>query len=175
MKTYFKPLLLVAALSLSGVAAIAQQGMGPGGHGGPGGRMDPQRMEQMVTKHLDALKAKLKITPAQEGAWTTFATAMKPPASMMGKHPDPAEMAKLSTPERLEKMKTLRKERHAEMDAAADKRDEAIKAFYGTLNADQKKVFDAEHARFGHHERRDNGPGQGEGKQKPAAKAPAKP
>jgi len=59
---------------------------------------------------------------------------------MMSKQwPDPAEMAKLSTPERIDKMKSLRAEHQAE----ADKRAEATKAFYAVLTADQKKVFDS--------------------------------
>jgi hypothetical protein len=35
------------------------------------------------------------------------------------------------------------------MSAAMTKRNDAIKTFYGTLTAEQKKVFDAEHAKMG--------------------------
>ena len=44
-------------------------------------------------------------------------------------------------------MRELRATRMAEM----DKRGDATKTFYATLSADQKKVFDDETARRGHH------------------------
>ena len=120
------------------------------GHHGRGmhGRMDPAKMEAMVAKHLADLKTKLKITPAQEGAWTTFAAAMKPPARMEHTRPDPAEMEKLTTPERIDKMRALRTQRMTEMQAQRDKREEATKTFYATLDADQKKVLDAAHTKM---------------------------
>jgi Spy/CpxP family protein refolding chaperone len=77
---------------------------------------------------------------------------MKPPAAADFKRPDRAEMDKLTTPERIDKMHALRTEHTAAMNAAMDKREDATKAFYATLNAEQKKVFDAEHARMGAHQ-----------------------
>jgi hypothetical protein len=106
-------------------------------------------MAQMHAKHLADLKAKLKITASQEAAWTTFTEAMKPPAGMMGKHPDRAEMDKLTTPERIDKMRAMHKEHMAEMEAAMDKRADATKTFYAALSTEQKKTFDAEHAKMG--------------------------
>jgi hypothetical protein len=120
-----------------------------GGQRGMQGRMDPARMEAMMAKRHDALRAKLKLTPEQEGAWTTFTAAMKPPARTDFKRPDRAELDKLTTPERIDKMRALRNERMTAMNAAMDQREEAIKTFYGVLNADQKKIFDGEHARMG--------------------------
>lgn len=50
--------------------------MGPGMHGGSGAAaLDPAR--------IDALKAELAITPAQEPAWTKYAQAVKDAASTM--------------------------------------------------------------------------------------------
>jgi hypothetical protein len=112
------------------------------------GHMDPARMEAMVAKHLAELKTKLKITPAQEGGWNTFTDAMKPPARPM-EHPDRTDMDKLSTPERIDKMHALRSQHMGDMQANMDKRDNAIKALYASLNDAQKKVMDAEHARMG--------------------------
>ncbi len=123
------------------------------GRMGSMGQRDPARMEQMMAKRAADLKAKLKITASQEAAWTAFSGAVKPPADMMAKRPDMAEMAKLSTPERIDKMRALRAQHMAEMQVNMDKRDEATKTFYAALNADQKKVFDAEHARMGQHGR----------------------
>jgi Spy/CpxP family protein refolding chaperone len=155
MKPVFKSLVIAGLLATAGFAAYAQ---GPGGKGmmdcdggGRMGQMNPERMEKMMAKRADDLKAKLKITPAQEGAWTAFTTSMKPTADMMGKRPDMAELAKLTTPERIDKMRAQRAQRHAEMSTAMDKREEATKTFYAALTAEQKKVFDAEHARMGGH------------------------
>jgi Spy/CpxP family protein refolding chaperone len=68
---------------------------------------------------------------------------------MMAKHPDRAEMDKLTTPERLDKMRAMHKERMATMEAAMDKRADATKTFYAVLSPEQKKTFDAEHAKMG--------------------------
>lgn len=143
------PTLLAAAL-LAGSATLAlAQPAGMMDHEGMGRHGDPARMAQMHARHLADLKAKLKLTSAQEGAWTTFTEAMKPPADLMDKQrQDRAELDKLSTPERLDRMRAQRKEHMAAMEAMMDKRAEATKAFYAVLSPEQKKVFDAEHARM---------------------------
>jgi protein CpxP len=110
------------------------------------GRMDPAKMQEHVAKRLDALKQKLQLNSAQEASWTAYVAALKPSAVQ---RPDHAEFAKLSTPERIDRMRELRVTRMAEM----DKRGDATKTFYATLSADQKKVFDDETARRGHHGR----------------------
>lgn len=152
MKSFFKPVVFAAVLATAGFAAFSQApagGMmgGAGGmHEGRGdermGKMDPAKMQARMDKRNADLKAALKITPAQEGAWTTYTAAMKPPADMMGKRPDRAEMDKLTTPERIDKMKTLRSQHMNEMMATMDKHGEATKAFYATLTPEQKKTFD---------------------------------
>jgi hypothetical protein len=53
-------------------------------------------------------------------------------------------MAKLATPERIDRMRAVRAQRNAEM----DKRMDATKTFYAALSAEQKKTFDAEGMRF---------------------------
>ena len=93
MKSVLKPLLLTAVLAASGFAALAQGHgdhyamMGGGapmhedmGHHRMGG-MDPAKMQARMDKRAAELKALLKLTPAQEGAWTTFTEAMKPNAA----------------------------------------------------------------------------------------------
>lgn len=166
MKSVFKPVLLAAVLASAGFAAFSQSpagdmmGMGAGGmHGGHGhermGQMDPAKMQARFDKRNADMKAALKITAAQEGAWTNYTAAMKPPVDLMTKRPDRAEMDKLTTPERIDKMKTLR----AEHMSAMDKRADATKAFYATLTPEQKKAFDdntmrhhgSEGRRGGHH------------------------
>ncbi|MEO8013161.1 MAG: Spy/CpxP family protein refolding chaperone [Polaromonas sp.] len=130
------------------------------------GRQDPARMQAWMAKRQAELKATLKITPAQEGAWTSFTAAMQPPARMMGgERPmaaQRAELDKLTTPERIDKMKALRTQRMAEMNAEMDKRSEATKAFYAALSPEQQKTFDAEHSRMGKMGRH-GGPGHHDG------------
>ena len=107
------------------------------------GKFDPVKMQARMDQRSAALKAQLKLTPAQEAAWTTFTAAMKPPATMMANRPDYAELIKLPTPERIDKMKALHTQRMADMTAAMTQRGEATKAFYAALTPEQQKVFDA--------------------------------
>ena len=170
MQSGFKSLLLASVLATAGFTALAQPAGNDGGPMGMHGRMDPAKMETMMVKHHDALKAKLKLTSEQEGAWAAFTTAMKPPARSDMKRPDRAEMDKLTTPERIDKMRAQRSERMTAMNAAMDKREDAIKTFYATLSADQKKIFDADHARMDRRHGEHRGPGGGKGTDKPAGK-----
>jgi hypothetical protein len=165
---------LLASLSLPSFAqtapaeqpAAAQKAPEPHKHQRGDKRGD--RMEHMKQR-MEKLKADLKLTPAQQTAWTTYTQAMKP-----GERPAPGDreaFAKLTTPERIDKMREMRGKRMAEM----DRRAEATKAFYAQLNAEQKKTFDAatlhmHHQRGEHHHGHHGGkPGQ----ERPAAPAPA--
>lgn len=120
-------------------------------HDGEGhmGKMNSEKMKARMAKHQAELKAALKITATQEAAWTTFTAAMTPPADNMAKRPTREEMAKLTTPERIDKMKALRAEHHTAMNAAMDKRADATKAFYAALTPEQQKVFDEKAMRSG--------------------------
>lgn len=166
MKNLTKSVLIATAIAAAGFSASAQAMMG-GSHGPMGemghkGQRDPARMEQMMARHLDTLKAALKLSPAQEAAWTTFAASMKPAKGAMPKRPDMAELQKLPTPERLDKMSELHKQHRTEMDAAMAQRNEAIKTFYASLSPEQKKTFDADHARMeGGRHGKGSGPMQG--------------
>ncbi len=156
MKSVFKPVLLASLLACSSLTLFAQT-PGPGGPMmGPGapmmhegmmhhdmGRMDPARMQAMADRHHAKLKEQLKLTAAQEGAWTTFTSAVKMPVELMAKRPDFTELAKLPTPERIDKMQALHAQHASEMNAAMEKRGVATKAFYATLTPEQQKVFDA--------------------------------
>lgn len=153
MKTNLKLSLIAGLLAATGavyaqgpVAGQCDSAMGPGmgmRHDHMG-KMDPARMQAMMEKHDALLKAQLKLTPAQEGAWKAFVDARKPaaaPASLQ--HPDPVEIAKLTTPERLDKMKAIREEHLKTMTAAMAKHEEATRTFYASLTPEQQKVFDA--------------------------------
>ena len=157
-------LLLAGLLATAGAGAIAQTPATPPGdagttaasppatmHGGQMGRHDPAKMEAYLAKRQADMKAKLKITPAQEGAWTAFTAAMQPPAGL-GARPGTeqrAELDKLTTPQRIDKMREIRTQRMTAMTALMDKRGDAAKAFYAALSPEQQKVFDAEHTMRG--------------------------
>lgn len=113
MSVSFKPLLLVAALSLATSAYAAEQPAPPHDHGpaadpaaapaapvapaakggmmAMGGMMDmgPMHCMGLSEQHLSGLKAKLNITDKQLKAWNAFAVATKVQA-----HPMPAGMTK---------------------------------------------------------------------------------
>jgi protein CpxP len=154
MKTLHRHLLAAGLLATLGLGAIAQTAQPPAAPGRAAemhahrGAMDPaQRMERRqmrMERRLADLKAKLQLAPAQEGAWTAWATAMMPKAKT---RPNREEIARLPTPERIDTMRALRAQRMAEQ----DKRGDATKQFYATLTADQKRVFDAETVRGGKH------------------------
>lgn len=146
MKKLIQSLVIAGVMATAGSAAFAQMDGGPMGHDGM--HRDPAKMAQMHAKHLSELKAKLKITASQEPAWNAFTESMKPPANLPGTRPDRAELDKLTTPERIDKMRALRKEHMAAMEAEMDKRAEATKTFYAALTPEQQKTFDAEHARM---------------------------
>ena len=182
MKSVFKPLLLAGLLAAAGFSAFSQapaagqsggmMGAGPmheGMHHERMGKMDPAKMQAWIDKRNADLKAKLKLTPAQEGAWTTYTAAMKPPADMMTKQAEYADLAKLPTPERIDKMKALRSQHMTDMNAAMDKRGEATKAFYAALTPEQQKVFDANAMNHRGHDGRKGGPRGGQ------SPAPAQP
>jgi protein CpxP len=98
------------------------------------------------------LHDKLKLNATQEAAWKTFIADAAP--KPMGKRPDRAEFAKLSAPERMERMLGMMKEREAHMAT----RLASLKTFYATLTPEQQKVFNesfgagrGRHGRGEHH------------------------
>lgn len=156
MKNLSKQILAASLLAAFAAAAGAQTPPAPAtgpdtammGHrheGRMGG--DPakwrERMEKRMAERHALLKQKLQLSAAQEGAWNTWTQTMKPPANMQ--RPNREEFAKLTTPERIDRMRQVRAQRQAEMDKRAD----ATKAFYAQLTPQQQKVFDSEGAQFG--------------------------
>jgi len=95
-----------------------------------------ERMEQ----HHQKLHAALKLTPDQEGAWKKLMDSERPGAKAEpGKSED---WAKLTTPERAERMLERMKLRQAHLAEHVA----AIKDFYAVLTPEQKKTFDDFHA-----------------------------
>lgn len=148
----FAILAVGAALSVS---AFAMPGAGkadcPGMHGKHGQKSQAERMEQRE-KHLAALKSKLNLTVQQEAAWDAFAAARPGQMpSVADRQAMRAELANMTTPQRVDKMLERSESRRANMIARA----QATKAFYAQLSPAQQAVFDAEtkfkgHGRGGH-------------------------
>lgn len=148
-QTSLKRLVLAGLLATIGIAATAQTAAPAAPADQPAKshmmhRHDPAKMQAFMAKRQAALKAKLQITPAQESAWTTFTANMQPPART-GERPDRAAFDKLTTPERIDRMRAMRAERDTRMDKRAD----ATKTFYAALTPEQQKVFDANTMRGG--------------------------
>lgn len=151
MKSTFSRMTAVALLACA--AAASAQTPPPAGPGAqpPGMQMrdhgQMQQMHQQMQQHMqqrraerhqqrmESLKRILQITPQQEGAFTAWSNAMRPAARQ---RPDRSEFARLSTPERIDRMKQMRAQRAAEQ----DRRGDATKQFYAQLTPAQQKAFD---------------------------------
>jgi len=145
MNSFQRILVIGAAIvSIGGAAYAAQGDQAPAGkgpdrmaEGGHHGKFDPAKFKERMAKQQKKLHDKLKLSAEQEPAWNTFAAAMAPDMSKMGQRPNRAEWAKLSAPERMEKMLARMKERQARMET----RLAALKTFYAQLTPEQQKIF----------------------------------
>ena len=117
-----------------------------------------QHMQEKMAEHFAMQQARLhvqlKLTPAQEPAWNAYQAAIKP-VPHTGPRPDFKAFAAMPAPDRMAKMIDMMKQRTATMESHLA----AVKTFYATLNADQKKVYDKQamgghHHRGGHHHHR---------------------
>lgn len=123
--------------------------------GGKAAKGDDAAWRAKRAERLEALKQKLELTAAQETAWNAFVEASQHrPGMGAGRHAAGEDFAKLTTPERLERMQAHAETRRAHMAT----RVEAIRAFYAELTPAQQKVFDAEalpsrRGGHGHHHR----------------------
>ncbi len=156
---------LLASVAFAASAQTPQTAPPPPAAGAPGAapRMeqrhggDPakrhEQMQQRRAQHLAALKEKLKLDASQEPAWSSF-TAAQQPAGRPTQRPSREELAKMTTPQRLD----LMQQRRTERSAAFAKRADATRSFYAALKPEQQKTFDAETLRFGPHGERHHGP-----------------
>jgi len=152
MKPAYKHLVAATALALLGLGAGAQAPQPAAVAAGPAPAMQGQRpmmehplerQQQRAAQRQARLKQILQITPAQEGAWSTWIASRQ--AGKSFQRGQRAQFAQLATPERLDRMRALRAARVAE----ADRRGEATKAFYAALTPSQQKAFDALQAERG--------------------------
>jgi Spy/CpxP family protein refolding chaperone len=99
-----------------------------------------ERHEKMMEQHHTQLHDALKLTALLEPAWKKLMDSEQPiPSAQGGKAED---WAKLTTPERAEKMLELSKVRQAQMTEHVA----ALKVFYGALTPEQQKTFDDFHS-----------------------------
>jgi hypothetical protein len=142
--TRFALSVLVAGSALAAVVPAQAQPM----MGEMGMHHDEGRMHERMSKHWEQrqieLKTKLHLTPAQEPAWNTFTQGMKVPAKPLAQPIDRDALAKLSTPERMDKMNATHEANLAAMQTHIKQRTEATRTFYNQLSVEQQKVFDTE-------------------------------
>ena len=124
-----------------------------------GGPAHYQHHAKMMEQHHKQLHDALKLTPEQEPGWKALMDAEQPRPSTSGAE-QPADWAKLSMPERAEKMLALTKARQEHMSEYVA----ALKGFYATLNTQQQKIFEEMHVgqrggMHGKHRTRHPGPG----------------
>ncbi len=160
-------LLLLLALSLLAFLGLARaqntpdlsssplmERMHPGmmGEGPWAGPHSKEQLERMWAKRVERFdrrqadfKSRLRITPAQEAAWTQFVQAIRPPQTPPQPPMDRDQMRaimQLSAPQRMEKMMALHEQAHAQMSQKMHDRLEAVKVFYPQLSPEQQKEFD---------------------------------
>ncbi|WP_047518300.1 Spy/CpxP family protein refolding chaperone [Methylophilus sp. Q8] len=110
------------------------------GHGCDKGKFDKTNWQEHrlehFEKHQEKLHTILQLTSVQENAWKNYQAQIKPQDK--SEHPDVAELSKLNTLQRLDKMEAWDKER----DTRQAERAKAVRTFYAQLNDAQKKAFD---------------------------------
>lgn len=133
-------------------AGFAQTDAAQGRHGNAATQEQrAAKMAEFEAKRTARLHDELMITPAQENAFRTYVAAMKPQHQQArGEH---TRFEELTTPQRMEKMIAMQKQRTVEMEARLP----ALNAFYAVLTPAQKKVFDQR----GMHHRGHDGHGWG--------------
>lgn len=155
-KSFTQRILALAMIAGGGALSVSAYALPDAGsankgncaamHGKHGHKNQAERMEQRA-KHLAALKAKLNLTAQQETSWNAFtASRQGPMRSMADRQAMRAEMANMTTPQRVDKMLERAEARRTNMIERA----QATKAFYAQLTPDQQAVFDAEAKFKGH-------------------------
>ncbi len=154
----FTPSRLIFATTLAGLGLALSLGAQAQPMGGVGmasdgmmrhphmgeGNAQHAHMTQRWEAHQQELKTKLKLSSNQEPAWNTFVEAMKASAKPSVAQLDRDALAKLTTPERMDKMAAFHEAHETEMQSQRKQRSDATKQFYAQLTSEQQKVFDAQ-------------------------------
>jgi len=151
--------LLAALLVASGTAFVALPSLAQGpdgcyGMGPMGGERAQGRMGERMKQHQQRIHDALKLTPEQEKAWTKYQESH--PFGQQGMRNQQADLAKLSAPERADKMLEMQRQHQDAM----GKHVAAMKDFYAQLTPEQKKTFD-EQSMWRQRQGGKRGPGQG--------------
>ncbi|MCE3265227.1 MAG: hypothetical protein K0R43_4306 [Pseudoduganella sp.] len=145
MKTLHKAFVISATVMAMGAAALpAIAAEGPQ-HQYAATKFDPAKRQERMDLHATRMHETLKITPAQEGAWQAYLSALKANMPQRGQF-DRAAFKEMSAPERMEKRIDMAKSRIVRMENNLA----ATKTLYAVLTPEQQKVFDEKAGRFGH-------------------------
>lgn len=135
-------LAFAAALALAGAAQAQSPPAEPGPwrmHHAPSPEMQARR-EAHEQQRMADLRTVLRLRPDQEAALATFLKSHGGPPSADPTHDQPvAGPEAMTTPQRLDQMAQWQARRAAE----AQRRTDAVKAFYAALSPEQQRVFDA--------------------------------
>ena len=145
---------VVAGVALAVAAAAYAQPYGGMGYGhGPGMGMGPGHGPMAgfdptaaAETRLSDLKAQLKITPTQEGAWQAFVAAAKQQAASMQAMRAQMQTSAGTGPEQMGQRATAMQQRAAGMATMAN----AFGALYAVLAPDQKAIADQHVGSMGH-------------------------
>ena len=139
--------LLASALLFVAGPAQAQHMMGQGSMYS-GDASCHHSMKKQGAKHLSKMKANLHLTAEQLPAWEEFSKNMNTSPAWSDNKNSEDTWAKLTTPERLDKMNTMHDKSIATMQAHMKQRSEAVLKFYNQLTTEQQKIFDTQATRM---------------------------
>jgi protein CpxP len=139
--------LLASALLFVAGPVQAQNMMGYGSMYSRDGSCHHSMMIQSG-KHLSKLKSRLHLTKEQMPAWDEFLKSMNTPPVWSDADRGKDTWAKLTTPERVEKMNAMHDKNITTMQAHMKQHSEAILKFYNQLTTDQQKIFDVQATRM---------------------------
>lgn len=130
------------------------------------------RMQKHRAERQAKLKDTLKLSAAQEAAWTQYISATQPAAPEAGQpRAERVDIRTLTTPERLDHMQA----RQAAHQARFAQHAQATKQFYAQLTPEQQKSFDADSIKRPHRAKhRGHETHRGHEGGKPASATPAK-
>ena len=139
--------LLASALLFVAGPVQAQHMMGYGSMYSRDGSCHHSMMKQ-GGKRLSKMKAQLHLTSEQMPAWEEFSKSMNTPPVWSDADRGKDTWAKLTTPERVEKMNAMHDKNITTMQAHMKQRSEAVLKFYNQLTTDQQKIFDVQAMRM---------------------------
>ncbi|XLZ68206.1 Spy/CpxP family protein refolding chaperone [Massilia sp. SR12] len=146
MKALHKALIIsAAALGFSAAALPAMAGEGePRQYAAT--KFDPAKRQEHMDQRAKRMHEALKITPAQEGAWQAYLSALQSNMPQRGQF-DHAAFKQMPAPERMEKRIEISRSRIQRMESNLA----ATKTFYAQLTPEQQKLFDEKAGRHGSH------------------------